>query len=363
MKIWRRPALAVGAASRAFLLVWREGRQFDFWRRPALDAAAAARRAAISIWREVRQTKLWGRPAIRVAVVSGALLLIVEISLRVFGVLNFPLWRADPVLGYIPAPNQHGKLFNSADWVFNEHSMGVAAPFKATSDCTILIGDSLVFSDSKNGQPNKLGPLLQGRLHAPVWPIAANSWALQNELTYLLTRPEVQACPTIVIVSNSGDYQEPSVWKSELTHPRSRPLLGSLYVARKLLFTPPVEPFAWPTPAQEAQWGGSLDRFLAAYHGRLLFVLYPTKEELEKHIDRFGPFRAYLRGRAETFDLGPYWSADAYQDIIHPKWGWDPRFADLIAMALARPRPSGDPQTQQKPHRLVRRSPWRHKTT
>lgn len=82
--------------------------------------------------------------------------------------------------------------------------------------------------------------MLQDRLGHPVWPIAANSWALRYELTYLNTHLEVLACSTVVIVSNTGDYQDPSVWRSDLTHPRHRPRLGSLYILRKTAFGPPI---------------------------------------------------------------------------------------------------------------------------
>lgn len=47
--------------------------------------------------------------------------------------------------------------------------------------------------------------------------------------------------------------------------------------------------------------------------------------------DRFGPFRAYLRGRAEVLEVRPHWSVNAYKDYTHPKREWEPRLADRIA--------------------------------
>lgn len=265
------------------------------------------------------------------ALIGVAAVAAAEVWLRRCGFIDFPLYDADPVLGYVPKPNTRGRLFNRADWAFNELSMGVAEPFRATSPSTLLVGDSLVFTSAQIPQARKLGPLLQARLGHPVWPIGAGSWALQNELAWLHSHPQALACDTVVVIVNSGDFQDASVWRDPLMHPRRRPRSALWFLVRKKLHKPYLPPFAYPTPEQEAEWGGSLDRFLAAYKGRVIFVLYPNKPEIETGEDKFGPIRRRLAGRAEILDVRPHWRAEYFLDWTHPTERAYPLLAELIA--------------------------------
>jgi hypothetical protein len=55
-----------------------------------------------------------------------------------------------------------------------------------------------------------------------VSPISAGSWALQNELTYMRQHPDIlQKMDAVLILSNAGDFGEPSSWASGLPTQRN----------------------------------------------------------------------------------------------------------------------------------------------
>ena len=130
-----------------------------------------------------------------------------------------PLYKADNQLGYIPAPNQSGAFLHSRQWRFNEYSMGSAAFEPDPRRFNILlVGDSIVLGGNPLNQSDRLGPQLEKLSGWQVWPVSAGSWALQNELAYLRTHPDVlQRVDAVAIVSNSGDFGEPSSWASPVT--------------------------------------------------------------------------------------------------------------------------------------------------
>ena len=160
-----------------------------------------------------------------------------EIGLRLAGVGDFPTYDANPVTGYIPSANQSGR-FMGRDWAFNEHHMGVAQPFEPSAKRDIvLVGDSIVYGGNPYRQADKLGPVMERSMPgSEVWPIGAGSWALRNELAYLAANPDViRGADAFVFVLNSGDFQEPSVWVTDATHPRRRPVLIAPYLVQRKL--------------------------------------------------------------------------------------------------------------------------------
>ena len=52
------------------------------------------------------------------------LAVLAEAGLRLAGVIDFPVYDTDEVIGYIPAPNQRGEFLNRNRWQINERSMG-----------------------------------------------------------------------------------------------------------------------------------------------------------------------------------------------------------------------------------------------
>jgi len=177
-----------------------------------------------------------------------SLLLLGEVAIQFFGLVEGPVYQANNQIGYIPAPNQTGAFMRSHTWRFNEYSMG-AGPFIPDSKRfnLLLVGDSLVLGGNPLAEPERLGPQLAKLTGWQVWPISAGSWAMQNELTYMRQHPAIlEKMDAVVIVSNSADFDVPSSWASELTHPLHHPFPGLIYLARKYVFPPSRPPQVKP---------------------------------------------------------------------------------------------------------------------
>ena len=155
------------------------------------------------------------------------ILVLIEVGLRTSGIIDFPLYDANSIIGYIPKPSQNGSFLNKNVWQFNSLSMG-ASEFKPTNTIdTLLIGDSVVLGGNPYRQEDRLAPQLQLETKLPIWPISAGSWGLRNELIYLKLHPEVvNSVDRFIFVLNSGDFDKASSWSCEITHPRSYPILA-----------------------------------------------------------------------------------------------------------------------------------------
>lgn len=187
----------------------------------------------------------------RIALGLGAVLLVgglaAEVGVRVAGLVDFPLYDADANIGYIPKANQRGSFLNKNDWVINDKHMGAEAFVPDPAGNILLVGDSIVWGGNPYAKADRLGSRLQALVKGKVWPIAAGSWSLQNQLTYLNANPDVVSqMDTIAFVLNSGDLGPPSSWNCSLTHQRERPAVALVYLAKKYLLRWPCE----GTPAE-----------------------------------------------------------------------------------------------------------------
>ncbi len=263
----------------------------------------------------------------------GALLLllgVVEAGVRLLGLMDFPVYEANAEIGYIPVANQQGRYLNRNDWQVNELHMS-APPFRpAPQGNVLLIGDSIVWGGNPYAAHERLGAQLQALTPLRVWPVAAGSWGLQNELTYLAQHPRVvRQMNEIVFVLNSGDFDRPSSWTCETTHPREHPRVATLYLAQKYLLKtacPTEPPAGLAVPAREPLQ--LLAEFARANPGKpLKFVLYPDRAECEApalrqaRLERFKPL-LLAAGATEVHSLGEFagWRdcTALYKDDIHP---------------------------------------------
>lgn len=207
-----------------------------------------------------------------------------EVGVRLAGFVDFPLYEANAVMGYIPAASQSGSFLNKNTWRFNELHMG-AVPFKPTRNNVLLVGDSIVLGGNPLSETDRLGPKLQKilPLDVSVWPISAGSWALRNELAWLRANPDVvDKVSAIVFVVNSGDFGEASSWSCELTHPTHKPTLALFYLVEKYVhaFSPcngSVPPGLQVPPGDLPR---ELQAFLAGRADKVHFVWYADKTEL-----------------------------------------------------------------------------------
>jgi hypothetical protein len=269
----------------------------------------------------------------RTALFILALIGVVELALRGAGTIDFPLYDANNHIGYIPKPSQHGSFLRVNDWEFNSLSMGAPAFSPTTSVDNLLIGDSIVFGGNPYRSTDRLGPQLSAELHETVWPISAGSWGLLNELTWLHDHPDaVTQIDRIIFLLNGGDFDSPSSWACEATHPRQYPPSAILSLFRKYVWN--WKPCGGVLPefkVPHGNWETELHQILrtpALSNKPVAFFLYPDKkqtlignEELSK-LDLQGEKLSKIVGdvRKTIFTIGrdPEWSSRLYRDGIHP---------------------------------------------
>lgn len=283
--------------------------------------------------------------SIRAAAAAIAVLAcVVEAGPRVAGMTDFPVYRADATIGYLPAPSQTGAFLRTNDWAFNSHSMGVAEEFApGPQRDVVLIGDSVVFGGNPYRQAEKLGPQLQERLGQPVWPVGAGSWALRNALTYLKLNPDVVAgADAFVFVLNSGDFAQASSWPCDRTHPRARPAIASIYLLeRYALRAGDCEAIPAGMQVPPGDWREEFKAFVASAPGKPIRVfLYPELSEQDQRqfsrLNEHGRTLVALGGESvKAYSVGEdsRWTLAHYRDGIHPT----PLGYEALAAIIARP--------------------------
>lgn len=285
---------------------------------------------------------------LRILSLLAAGLICAEIGVRMAGMVDFPVYEANSVVGYIPAANQSGAFLNKNVWQFNSRHMGAASFQPGRRANVLLVGDSLVLGGNAYRGDDRLGPSLQAVLpqSARVWPISAGSWALRNELAWLRANPDVvDAVDALVFLVNSGDFDEASSWSCELTHPTHKPAFALRYLFEKYVyaFTPcngTVPPALQVPRGNLAQ---ELQAFLTGKAHRVLFVWYADKAEQADAVLRTSKQAAQLamlhRGGAKlmlSVAEDARWSAAFYKDSIHPTPQGNRVLADIIRDGLVR---------------------------
>ena len=224
---------------------------------------------------------------IGIAVVLAVVLAVIaEVVARLAGLADVPVYEADATIGYQPRADQAGLYRGRYPWAFNAWSMaGPAFAARADDDMrdVLLIGDSVVFGALDSPPAHRLGPQLAAALGARVWPIAAGSWALQNELAWLKRHLEVlRAVDDLVFVLNAADLGPPAAWSCTWTHPRERPwsalwFVLSAEVIKRGCEGTPAELVVPPTDAVADLRAllATLDRRL-----RVTVFLYPDRREM-----------------------------------------------------------------------------------
>jgi hypothetical protein len=283
----------------------------------------------------------------RVAAAFAVVLVLAEVLVQLSGAVNVPVYEANNQIGYIPAPNQSGSFLHTNDYRFNEYSMG-AGPFKpdAARFNLLLIGDSIVLGGNPLSEPERLGPQLEKLTGWQVWPISAGSWALQNELTYMRQHPDiVQKMDAVLIFSNSGDFDEPSSWSSGLTHPRSHPFPGLLFMVKKYVIG--VQPQLVPAELKVAtrDWHTDLHDFSVTFKKPIYLFMYPDINEIQDKSllqtrlnSRIPEIQATLEKNAVVFKVSdhPQRGVPNYRDGIHPSGTGNAELAKIFYADLCR---------------------------
>lgn len=275
-----------------------------------------------------------------------------EMGARVAGTIDFPIYRVDDQIGYLPEPNQHGEYLRQNRWVVNDRSMSTGRWEPNAARDLLLIGGSLVWGGNLLSQPQKIGPLLERKMLGwRVWPISAASWSVANEVAYLERNPDVQAETDVIVwVLNTEDFQGPSKWISEDIHPRKKPLSALWYLFQKYVLSPfaPGGPGDRPAGIRAETESAFRDRLAQLQRQNpdreMLFMLYPKKDELrpaaagaeafyEKYRDRL---REDLGAKATLVEVrdDSRWNAGLYRDDIHLSASGNAVLVDLIVEHL-----------------------------
>lgn len=280
----------------------------------------------------------------RLVVATVSILIAVESCVQLSGIVDVPIYLADREIGYIPAPGQSGIFLHMHAWRFNELSMG-AGPFRPTSGRfnLLLVGDSVVLGGNPFAESERLGPQLEKLTGWQVWPIAAGSWALQNELIYLRIHPQVLAkVDGIAILLNSGDFGAPSSWTSQLTHPRHHPFPGALYIFNKYV----VHPSPMGKPELEVpirDWRADLRNLSATLSVPLFIFMYPNRveikdpEQIQNRLYAWAPdLLDAAGGKARVYRVADdkAWKDECYGDGIHPNAAGNAVLAGIIHREL-----------------------------
>ena len=283
----------------------------------------------------------------RIATALLALVVVAEGLVQLSGAVDIPVYEANNQIGYIPSPNQSGSFLHIHDYRFNEYSMG-AGLFKPdpVRFNVLLIGDSIVLGGNPLSESARLGPQLEKLTGWQVWPISAGSWALQNELTYMRQHPDIlQKMDAVVILSNSGDFDEPSSWASGLTHPRSHPFPGLPFMVQKYVIG--VQPQLVPVELQvtKRDWHVDLHEFSKTFKKPIYLFMYPDINEvqdkalLETRLNsRIPDIQATLEKNAIVFKVSDYtqWGVPNYRDGIHPNEHGNGELAKIFYTDLCR---------------------------
>jgi len=255
-------------------------------------------------------------------------LAIAEVTARF--AFDFPLYAADDEVGYWPAPNQMGSFLFRNDWAFNSTSLGVAEEFRPSDKFDLLlVGDSIVYGGNGLRQGDKLGPAIEQATGWQVWPAAAGSWGLQNELAFLRRHPKLVAgADLIVFVANSGDFTTPSVWRSPYSHPREYPALFLSYLFARYVAHPgedPPAPFPVPQRNVLADWTS----FVETAGKPVLAVSYSSQAQAGQNCgwmpQSFKSVGAWICYDGKAV-LGP----SGFRDDIHPSVKGDHVLAQRI---------------------------------
>lgn len=275
-----------------------------------------------------------------ISLISIAILfLTIETGVRLSGLVDFPLYDRDDLIGYIPKERQSGAFIRKNDWYFNDKSMPVARDWDSTIHPNVfLIGNSIIMGGNVYQQKDKLSPQIQARIGSLpiVWPLAIGGWTQENEEVYLDRHPELTSqVDYIAWEYMSGGLSGATPWSSEYTFPTHRPSVATWYVIKRYVLPKLFHSLtSSELPVTGRATAENLARFDAevgklSQPGKRGFIwLYPKREELEQA--RRGlewlPERQKIQEIADNHGLRivdiavmPEWNSALYRDDgTHP---------------------------------------------
>jgi hypothetical protein len=138
-------------------------------------------------------------------------LLFVEVSLRIFGLGDLPVYIEDAAYEYIYAPNQDVKRFGNRI-ITNEFSMR-SLPLSEKDQIRILkMGDSVINGGSQTDHVSLASSILEKHLsdefqkNIRVLNVGANSWGPDNALAYIRKHGNLGASMLVLVFSSHDLY-------------------------------------------------------------------------------------------------------------------------------------------------------------
>lgn len=282
-----------------------------------------------------------------------SLFLLAEAGTRLIGIADMPIRSANPVTGYIPLPDQSGRILDK-DWHINNLSMISRRPYAKDKPAIIVSGDSVANGGNLMRQADRIGERMTEMTGRDVFTIADGSWAFKNQINYFLQHKEKLGTPEkIIFILNSADFDQPSSWHCYNTHPTHRPFSYLYYATEKYIFrhcrtVTPEESAELKVPDYPLEDG--VRRLLAAYpETDMSIVLYPMRAELRQG----APLSGLAAGLKEAFgdrllvtdmmDIAredpDAWGDRMYLDDIHPNSHGAAAMARLILKYALPPPP------------------------
>ncbi len=298
---------------------------------------------------------------IELVCVAIAAIIAIEVAVRAYGLVDFPVYDVDGKIGYIARANQRGSFLNNNDWYFNDKNMPIAQNWDASIRPNILlIGNSVVMGGNSYRQQDKLAPNIQKRLGGRpfVWPIAAGGWTQLNQMAYFAVRhPEIAShADYIAWEYMAGGLSRATPWPGEHVSPTRRPVYATWYLLQR--YVAPVIPAS--SGARELPVTGSaqevnIAKFDAAIadltnggaRGRRgLIWFYPRVAELElaQAGKEWLPERRQIEKIANKHGLGVVdvasniqWNKSLYRDDgVHPTVAGNDVLASILAVEFAK---------------------------
>lgn len=229
---------------------------------------------------------------------------LLELLLRLIGFGNPLLYRADPEIGYLLAPNQQVHRFGK-QILINQYSMrspAIAVTHPAETLRILMIGDSIVngggWTDQTQTIPNLVQQQLQNSFKSKVEVLnaSANSWSPRNELAYLKRFGSFEA-QTVVLVINTDDLFGTAPYSVVVgrspNYPDRKPLLAltealhHYLLKAKLLKPRPIPELATIQAEPGDRVGANLIAiqqirdFVESNSARFILAITPLKREIE----------------------------------------------------------------------------------
>lgn len=240
--------------------------------------------------------------------------------------IDLKYYAADDEVGYYLLPDQHGGSLVVGSYDINHDGLGVAEPFAPSPRFDVLlVGDSIVLGTSRIDQAERLGPLLEQYTGWNVWPLSAGSWSLWNELRMIERNSKFQRVDAIVFVLNAEDFQRPSSWTSEFSHPRSEPASYLAYAFFKTFrgLRTREDPFPVRQSDLRADWRAFLSR-----SDKPVYVIGYDGVETSGSGCKWLP--EWIEVRSGCFDAGGRDRRSELIDTIHPNAKGNERLARFI---------------------------------